>query len=180
MWEIRNKAIFMFRTPETIPLFFERLGRFYEKLEDIPPIRIAVPLFSSTQISHGAFLSKWCMRKMVHGYCEKALEHVASWADVVQKIPSKVEVEITMHRPWMDYRNLRDLGEQMRRGGRTVEVRINEKAWDRCPNHDLHIGLTVGALKGDTMAKQSEFTADEAKTLVDHGCRGFRAKNPGV
>lgn len=174
--EIRNKSIFMFHSPNAIPRFFEQLGRFFNNPEDIPAIRISISLFSSQDITNGALLSRWVPRKIVHGYSEKAYEHVESWMDAVQNVPCQVEVEVTMQRPWMDYRGLRGLSEQMRRGGRKVHVRINKDAWERCPNSELHIGLTVGALQGITMAQQSSFTEQEAKTLVDHGCRGFRAK----
>lgn len=176
IWEIRKKVIFVFRSPNTIPQFFGKLRLFYDKPEDIPSIQIAVSMFSKQDITNAALLSRWVPRKVVHGFSEKAFEHVESWMDAVQNVPRQVEVEVTMHRPWMDYRGLRGLSEQMRRGGRKVHVRINESAWELCPNRVLHIGLTVGALKGVTMAQQSKFTEQEAKTLVDHGCRGFRAK----
>lgn len=174
--EIKDKVIFMFTSPNDIPAFFVLLRPFYKTLNDIPKIRISIPLFSVREIENPGYLSMWIPRKVVHGYSEKAFEHVASWMDVVQNVPPQIEVEVTMHRPWMDYRSLRGLSGQIRRGGRTVDVRINEPAWDRCPKRDLHIGLTVGAIKGIAMAKQSNFTADEANTLVEHGCRGFRAR----
>lgn len=175
LWELKDKVIFMLRSPDAIPPFVEKLKRFFNKPEDIPGIEIAIPLFSSQDMRNASYLSRFLPRKVVHGFSEKAFEHVKSWMDAVQNVPSQIKVEVTMHRPWMDYRSLRGLSEQMRRGNRTVKVRINEPAWMSCPRRDLHIGLTVGALHGVTMAQQSTFTESEAKALVDLGCRGFRA-----
>ncbi len=140
----------------------------------LPRICIAIPLFSPRHLPTAARLSNWAQVGKVHGYTERAYEHVKDWMDALQILAGNVVVEVTVHRPWRDYRSLRGVTSLLRENEGKVEVRVAQRAWLRIPNPEFHVGLTVAALEGISMARQSSITADEAKELCDHGCRGFR------
>lgn len=177
MREIKDEVV-LFRSPQFVPLFSTILHHHFAPNFQIPKIRIGFSLFRSRDLKFAPRLSQGMPRNMAHGYFEHVFEdvfeHVQSWMHAVQTLAGKVTVEVKVNRPWTDYRSLRGLTSPLRRDNGTVEVIINQRAWDKIPDREFHIGLTVGALQGMTMLRQLVFTEDGAKILVDHGCRGFR------
>lgn len=177
--EATRSVIFSFKSSNALANFVNTINKFYDKTDyEVPLLRITIHFFSPDNMPnrvHHANLCSWTPQlPMAHGYTENALGHVRAWMDAVQKLNVDTEVEVCVHRPWMDYRSLRGLTAPLRANGKSPRVRVAEGRWGLIPDPSFHIGVTIASLQGTKMARQSQITLEEAKILADHGCRGFR------
>lgn len=94
--------------------------------------------------------------------------------DAVVPLTWRIVVELDLWHPWRDYRRLRGLTVPLTRNGGKMEFLIRRENWSEVTARHFHLGLTVDALQGTNEAAKLTFTDNDAKELVDYGCRGFR------
>lgn len=175
-------VIFVFESPVALQNFAGLLAQYkpvWRTSERAPIFRIGIKFFSTQADLDTVGLSSWSSLKYAHGYHGKVEEHIEQWAEVTQLLgevlpANLVWMEITMLRPWRDYRSLRVLTAALRANAGEVMVRVSSTAWSAIPSRDFHISLTVACLKDTFFHTQLAITENEARELVRHGCRGFR------
>lgn len=107
---------------------------------------------------------------MAHGYAEGAAEHYQEWLDAVQKISSRVKLDIVICAPWMNFRKLRVLTNKLRNAQPVYEIRgfAGAHAWVDTPLERPGPSCIEMSIRNMVLPP-----LNNREELVALGCRGF-------
>lgn len=174
----KQKLVFRIYTSSAFVNFINRMSA--RGVDSLNGLKVELIIFSKKSMENPQALSEWNQLPLdeAHGDKQKACKHIHGWVDALSKSPrAKLDICLTMARPWRHYPSLRIATQHFRERDGTLMVRCKRSAWDQVPTADYHIAQTVGAILGFWLHHEAAEDLEKGRELVLYGCvRPVRAR----